>query len=257
MKKLCLILVVIITIILSGCSGGCNGIVTKRQFYKNMLSSLDDGVALQLNDYTLYVKGESVDTEIVIEQGRVFYEKVNNKLIYVIDGNYSYNVYKEDEIINTENFNGTIYIEDDIVYLSGEKIYEKNLDGFGGKIYLKGNIDTIERKKLVHNLNDYQKIKEIKDYLFLASFTSNSSDFDEKRVENLFEKIFTVEKEEKGYRYVLKEEWIDEFKTNLDEKSISELIDTYFGNGAYEEVVKEVIDIYNTKISSLIKKSNI
>ena len=34
-------------------------------------------------------------------------------------------------------------------------------------------------------------------------------------------------------------------------------VDTYFGNGTYEEVVKEFLDIYNTKISSLIEKSNI
>ena len=46
-------------------------------------------------------------------------------------------------------------------------------------------------------------------------------------------------------------------RINLDEKSISELIDTYFGNGTYEEVVKEFLDIYNTKISSLIKKNDI
>lgn len=257
MKKLCLFLIIIVTVFLVGCGSGCKGIVSKEKFYKNMLSSLDDGVALIITDYTLRTKTEYGETEFVIDQGKVFYEKVNNKLIYVIEGNYSYNIYKEDEIINTENFSGTIYIEDDIVYLSGEKIYENNIAGLGGKVYLKGNIDTIEGKKLVHNLNDYQKIKEIKDYLFLASFTSNSSDFDEKRVENFFEKIFTVEKEENGYRYVLKEEWIDEFKTNLDEKSISELIDTYFGNGTYEEVVKEFLDIYNTKISSLIKKNDI
>ena len=153
MKKLCLFLIIIVTVFLVGCGSGCKGIVSKEKFYKNMLSSLDDGVALQLNDYTLYVKGESVDTEIVIDQGKVFYEKVKDKLIYVIDGNYIYNVYNEGKIINKESFSGTIYIEDDMVYISGDKKYENNIAGLGGKVYLKGNIDTIEGKKLVHNLS--------------------------------------------------------------------------------------------------------
>ena len=53
-----------------------------------MLSSLNEGEALIITDYTLHTKTEYGETEIVIDQGKVFYEKVKDKLIYVIDENW-------------------------------------------------------------------------------------------------------------------------------------------------------------------------
>ena len=245
-----------------------DGVCTKcgaqyvEAYYLNLANSWKniEGFAIRIQDFSIEVKRK---TSNIIEEfeiaGSIKQIDVAELVLYVEDGEIcgalsgSLSVYSGPFSSDREIYDLKAVISDGYVYATASIKKGDNVQNY----YLRASIDELI-EAVIAEASDLEKIEYVLDFftetinpLFATLIDAHADDINAV-LEDAFNMLFTFEVQDDGsYVAYLDYDKLRTLNENLATLSIAEVLDYYFGEGAFDAIVDWALEILDLEISEI------
>ena len=227
-------------------------------------SELEGKITIELAELMLYVEDGKLmgaaKGEAVIFNGPIRYENATLALEAVIDGDYIYAIVSGDGMSGNEQIKLKYKTEQAIAAMINSIFMNGNMGGgdMGGGNMSDGSIKSAGtyESAAMPGMNE-EMIGMMVGFMtetlipVIDTLLVTHADSAEAILENLFAMIFTVEEVDGGYVFTLDFEKLYALNANLATLPAADLIDLYFGEGAYENLKTTVYELLAMKLSDV------
>ncbi len=224
-----------------GCDSGKNMDVKGQEFYENLVEQVSS------------VKEWTFDFSLVVSDEEVRANSLEEKTMVKGGVNLKDNITFAIEIVNVDTYQASNlekYRSESNTYLYNNKFFVKSGNVFNGeKMSYDYSVEEIQGTESENTwFNEILNIlPEIE--IFINVFRQNNSKEISNFTKKAMEMLFTAKKVDDGYELSLDAEKVQILFNNLDVQPVKQVIDTYFGENAFQKLKDKVLLLFNMTVN--------